>query len=156
MSEIDKFMVEAIQTHIREEQDSILAYERVGRAFDDPVIAAIIQLILDDEARHHAALERIAAIVTSTLNWSTPPEPQASAAINVNEAIRELRALADEERRGVTDLRGLARRSRDGNDDLCAVLLESMAMDSDKHARQLELVIQRLAARAQRVGSLAR
>jgi hypothetical protein len=156
MSEIDKFLVEAIQTHIREEQESILAYERVGRAFDDPVIASIIQLILDDEARHHAGLERIASMFTRALNWSAPPEPQASPAINVNEAIRELRVLADEERRGVSDLSGLARRSRDGHDDLCAVLLESMAMDSDKHARLLELVIQRLAARAQRAGPLAR
>jgi hypothetical protein len=33
----------------------------------------------------------------------------------------------------VSEFRGLARRSRDGRDDLCAVVLESMAMDSDKH-----------------------
>ena len=51
-------------------------------------------------------------------------------------AARELRVVTDEERR-----------SRDGHDDLCAVVLESMAMDSDKHARLLEL-----AARAQRAG----
>src|SRR5215831_8018895 len=48
------------------------------------------------------------------------------------------------------------RRSRDGHDGLCVVLLESTAMDSDKHARLLELVIQRLAARAQRAAPLAR
>jgi len=60
-------------------------------------------------------------------------------------AARELRVVTDEERG-----------SRDGHDGLCVVLLESTAMDSDKHARLLELVIQRLAVRAQRAGPLAR
>ncbi len=141
-------LLQAVNEHIHEEQTSILAYQRLGRTFADPVIAAVMQLILDDEARHHAAMQHIARTLNSALCWAPPPETTPLAAEDVSEAIRELRSLADEERRGVSALHELARRGRDRNDDLCAVLLDAMAMDSDKHARLLELVIRRLAAYA--------
>jgi hypothetical protein len=47
-------------------------------------------------------------------------------------------------------LRDLAYRCRQSRDDLTAVLLEAMAMDSEKHAHLLAFAVRRLTARSSR------
>jgi len=58
------------------------------------------------------------------------------------------RALIEEERTGARYLRGLAHREKKIDSGLHSLLIEMMAMDSDKHARLLQFVLDRLAARA--------
>jgi len=55
--------------------------------------------------------------------------------------------LIDEEKTGARALRGLAQRERGLGGGLDSLLLEMMAMDSDKHARLLHFVQRRLEAR---------
>jgi hypothetical protein len=52
-----------------------------------------------------------------------------------------------DELRGARALRELAHRARTDCEELAGQLLEAMAMDSDKHARLLKFVGQRLAHR---------
>jgi hypothetical protein len=56
--------------------------------------------------------------------------------------------LIEEEKTGAQALRGLAQREKGFGSGLDSLLLEMMAMDSEKHARLLRFVQQRLEARS--------
>jgi len=63
------------------------------------------------------------------------------------ESVQIVRALEDEERRGAQQLRDLAHRERTRETALPCLLLETMAMDSDKHAHLLAFVAEHLGRR---------
>lgn len=95
-------------------------YEYLSRAREDPVIALVMRLILEDEERHHGLLKRMATTVRDALNWTNSPS-----------ALPHARVAG----------------APGPNKQLATLLLEMMAMDSDKHARLLEFVERRLEAR---------
>jgi hypothetical protein len=138
----------AIERHAIAETDSLEAYRRLVQVSADPVVKLLMETIIADEDRHHALLERISASLRDSLNWlhaaeslpegSTPPAPPASEAINATE--RFIR----EEHQDARELRQLARQARRYHDGLYSLLLESMALDSDKHARLLTFIHGRL------------
>jgi hypothetical protein len=92
------------------------------------------------------------ASLSDALNWThslnalpqtgTPQHPVAK------ELAAATSALIDEERTGARFLRDLAHDEKDIDGGLHSLLLEMMAMDSEKHARLLQFVQNRLAARA--------
>jgi rubrerythrin len=145
-------LLDAVERHANAEQDALAQYEYLRTASDDPVVALIMQLILDDEERHHGLLKRIEATVRDAIEWthspaalpaSVPPRLPVPA-----ELADTAHALIKEERTGAQYLRDLARRDKDASAGLQRVLIEMMAMDSDKHARLLQFVHDRLASRA--------
>jgi hypothetical protein len=66
----------------------------------------------------------------------------------VRDLVAITRNLVDEERRGAHMMRDLAEREKGIDAGLDSLLLEMMAMDSEKHARLLQFVQQRLEKRA--------
>jgi hypothetical protein len=89
------------------------------------------------------------------LNWATDSpvlpigeEPPRQTDPEMVETVRE---LEDEERRGAQQLRDLAYRERTSETALPCLLLNAMAMDSDKHARLLAFVVEHLAAGSRHV-----
>jgi len=106
---------------------------------------------VEDETRHHALFRRIAASHSERLNWvadahALPIDVEPPRHI-VSESVETVRALEDEERRGAQLLRDLARRERTRETALPCPLLNTMAMDSDKHARLLAFVAEHLVRR---------
>jgi len=122
-----------------------------AQASGDPVIALVMRLILEDEERHHGLLKRIATTLRDALNWTHSPGalPRPGDGAPATEDLAPVaRALIDEERTGAQALRRLAEREKGLDSGLDSLLLEMMAMDSDKHARLLQFVHRRLEARA--------
>src|SRR6185312_11900702 len=128
--------------HANAEQDALDQYEHVGTASGDPVVALVMRLILDDEERHHGLLKRMQASLADALNWThsadalpqTARPPQAAPA----DLAATVRALIDEEHTGAHYLRKLAHDEKGIEVGLHSLLLEMMALDSEKHARLLE------------------
>jgi len=145
-----EWLLQSVERHALAEQESLKQYEQLGSASGDPVIALVMQLILDDEERHHGLLKRIEASLHDAVNWTHSPDALPSAAASVPSRASDLgdtaRALIEEERTGVRILRNLARREKDIDGGLHSLLIEMMAMDSEKHARLLEFVRDRLEA----------
>jgi hypothetical protein len=111
-----------------------------------------MQIILDDEERHHGLLKRIEATLREAVEWTHSPAalpvsvpPRLPAPVDLAETAS---ALIREEHTGAHHLRELAHRNEEGSPSLQSVLIEMMAMDSDKHARLLQFVHDRLASRA--------
>jgi len=146
-----EWLLDAVERHATAEQDSLAQYEYLRTASGDPVIALVMQLILEDEERHHGLLKRIEATLRDALEWThspaalpTPASPQQPVASELAETTN---ALIKEERTGARYLRDLAHRQKDVNSGLQSLLIEMMAMDSEKHARLLQFVHDRLARR---------
>ena len=133
------------------EVEALAQYEHLAQASGDPVIAMVMRLILEDEERHHGLLKRISSTLRDALDWTYSPDalPRSTAPVSAtDEDLASLaRALIDEEKTGAQALRGLAQRERGLGGGLDSLLLEMMAMDSDKHARLLHFVQRRLEAR---------
>lgn len=147
---VDRLLA-VIDTHASAEVEALEAYREMRDA-GDPLIALIMQIILDDEERHHTLLRRISASLRDALNWSQSPEalptgsepsPPVSPAM-----IATARELIQEEHTGAGHLRQLAHSERNINSGLDSTLLEMMATDSQKHAQLLEFVAHRLQARS--------
>jgi hypothetical protein len=92
------------------------------------------------------------ASLSDALNWTHSPEALPNTGTPQNPVARQLatntRALIDEECTGAKYLRELARQQKKIDGGLHSLLLEMMAMDSEKHARLLQFVHERLATRA--------
>jgi rubrerythrin len=147
-----EWLLDAVERHANAEQDALHQYEYIGTASGDPVIALVMRLILEDEERHHGLLKRIEASLSDALNWTHSPNALPTTGTLQQPIAKELatttHALIEEERTGARYLRELAHREKEIDSGLHSLLLEMMAMDSEKHARLLHFVQDRLAARA--------
>jgi len=54
---------EAVEKHVREEKESIVALSELREKVDDPALLLIIDAMLEDEKRHHKLLSRILEVV---------------------------------------------------------------------------------------------
>jgi hypothetical protein len=148
-----EWLLNAVERHASAEADALVQYEQLAVSSGDPVVALVMRLILDDEERHHGLLKRIEASLGDALYWShspaalpTSPVPQAPLPADLAAVARELIA---EERTGARKMRELADAEKGISGGLHSLLLEMMAMDSEKHARLLQYVQHRLELRAQ-------
>jgi hypothetical protein len=146
-------LLQSVERHIELEAGALGQYEYLATASGDPVVALVMQLILEDEERHHGLLKRMASTLRDTLYWTHSAEALPKGLDTVDDAAPEDLAkiaheLIDEEKTGAQALRNLAQRERGLDSGLDSLLLEMMALDSDKHARLLQFVHHRLEARA--------
>lgn len=143
-------VLQALADHEAGEEDAIATYQRMA-ADDDPAIAVLMRLVLEDEERHHQLIDRIATSLRDNLNWTHSPNALPAVAplpgLPPSISATTARSLADDERRGARQLRSLARELAQSYDGLLSLLLEMMALDSEKHERVLRYVERRLAAR---------
>ena len=146
-----EWLLDAVERHANAEQDSLDQYAQIADESGDPVIALVMRLILDDEARHHGLLKRMEASLSDALNWTHSPNALPASGAREQAVAPELastvRALIDEEHTGARYMRSLAREEKNIDEGLHSLLLEMMAMDSEKHARLLDFVAHRLANR---------
>jgi rubrerythrin len=144
--------LDAVARHAEAESEALDQYEYLGKVSGDPVIALVMRLILEDEERHHGLLKRIEASLRDAVNWtqspnalptSTPPQPS----VPTDDLLRLTKDLIEEEHTGARYIRNLAQQEKGIDAGLQSLLLEMMAMDSEKHARLLQFVQERLAGR---------
>jgi len=147
-----EWLLDAVERHANAEQDALAEYEHIGSASGDPVVALVMRLILEDEERHHGLLKRMQATLSDALNWTHSPDALPPTAAPEKALTEELatttQGLIEEEHTGARYLRKLAHEQKGIGDGLHSMLLEMMAMDSEKHARLLQYAQHRLATRA--------
>jgi hypothetical protein len=145
-SALDRLLA-VFERHITAETETVTAYRQIAETSQDPVIALLMGQVVADEDRHHGLLRSMAARLRDTLQWThspealpvrgTPPEAEAG------ELLRTVREFARQEREGAHQARELAKQQGELYDGLFALLLETMAADSEKHERILSYVARR-------------
>lgn len=125
----------AFDAHVRSEAHSIEEYERLHDVLDDPGTRFLLNLILEDERRHHALFERLASAARN--EGDAPPEPQLDADAVAQLAEPTRRYLADE-REDRHHLERLRRELGGRHAGLWSLLIELLDLDTQKHVRILE------------------
>jgi hypothetical protein len=130
-------VVKAIDRHGREESELLIRYERFAENAESPVAEYLVQLILDEERRHHRMLEELAtAIAWGSLGGAArrtlPIMPLQS---GYDRAFRtETRALLRHELRDRKELRHLQRRLLNvGDVPFWGLLVGLIQLDTEKH-----------------------
>jgi len=146
-----EWLLNAVERHTTAEAGALAQYEHLASASGDPVVALVMRLILEDEERHHGLLRRIESSLRDALNWthsaSALPSMPAPTEPDTENLATVAHALIEEEHVGARKMRELAQTEKGVSGGLHSLLLEMMALDSDKHAHLLRFVEQRLAAR---------
>lgn len=138
-----------LSAHVDGESEHIEAYRRLSHTIEDPIVKLLMDLVIEDEQRHHELMLRMAARLSDDLQATRSANALPYAPSPRNGRLRAFAAIVDEhardERQGVRELRRLADEAGLIYDGLFRLILETMADDSAKHERVMRFVLQRIA-----------
>jgi len=139
----DRDLVALISRHGREEAARLARYEALaGEA--SPATRYLVELIVEDERRHHRLLAEIAdAIAWGSVGHPGTGVPRSGAGDADAQVAREARALLATEKADRRELRRLRRRLRNYTGTLWPLLVDVMVCDTDKHVRILQYMARR-------------
>jgi len=150
-------LLRVFEAHTAAETDTLVEYRRLAESSPDPTIALLMQLVLEDEERHHGLLARMSSRLHDALDWThtadalptdkAPAVNDRTAAVTRTATLAAIREFARHEREGAHQLREIAKQQRDLYGGLFSLILQIMAMDSEKHETILRFIDQRLADR---------
>ena len=138
-----------LSAHVDGESEHIEAYRRLSHTIEDPIVKMLMDLVIEDEERHHDLMRRMAARLRDDLQATRSDAALPYAPSPRNGRLRGFAAIveayAKDERQGIRQLRRLACDAGLIYDGVFALLLETMADDSAKHERVMRFVLQRIA-----------
>jgi len=123
--------------------DAIAVYRDLAGRATDPVIAGLLHALLQDEEHHHRILRALGMDLRAVAGGASgraprPRDPRAQ------ESLGLLQAFARQEQEGAEELRRLANQAPQLLGGLYALLLQLMAMDSQKHHLILRFIVDEL------------
>ena len=65
----DEYLLQALEAHLNAERASLAQYRALAESTQDPIVALIMGIVLEDEERHHTLLRRLAARLNDDLSW---------------------------------------------------------------------------------------
>lgn len=143
----DEHLLALVETHILAEAGDLEVYRELARSHD-PVTAELMRLLVEDEERHHALLQRLALSLQDDLNWERSegalPAERSHVDAGGPRALEQVKQAIQHEHKGARHLNRLAREAGDLRRGLAALLLKTMAMDSQKHETVLRHIAGRL------------
>ena len=141
-------LLRSMRVHVEEENESVQAHKAVIAATDDPAVKLLLNVILEDEERHHGLLQRMAESfheeLTGVYSSGALPSGTATGTKPSAEAIETVRTSLQKEHDGVHKMRQIAEQSRALYGGLFSLLMEAMALDSQKHEHVLTFILKRL------------
>jgi rubrerythrin len=136
-----RHLVELLAAHGAEEGRILAEYEHVSSSVSDPAARYLIDLIMEDERRHHRTLVELATAMawdtTSGAETTIPP-----LGWHLDErllaATRRLREYEEKDRRELLALRKMLRPFEETT--LWGLMVELVLLDTEKHATILKFL----------------
>jgi rubrerythrin len=142
-------LLAVLSAHVDGESEHVEAYRRLAQTINDPIVKLLMDLIVEDEQRHHELMMRMAARLRDDLEATRSAYALPYAPSPRNGRLQAFAAIvaehARDERKGARELRRLADDAGLIYDGVFALLLETMADDSAKHERVMRFVLRRIA-----------
>ena len=140
----ERELVEWLSRHGQEEGELLERYERLLARTTSPSTRYLMNLILEDERRHHRLLAEIAeAIAWGILPRPGSAVPRPDGGDADEEVVAETRALLASEKRDRRELKKLRRRLSAYHGTMWPLLIDLMSSDTDKHTRILDFLLHR-------------
>jgi hypothetical protein len=141
-------LIRALEAHAAAEAHDIVDCERLVDQIADPAARLLLELIVEDEQRHHRLLQRMIRRLQEEVEFipspTALPVPSEEAMPEAEAAAASVRSLIRDGHEGARYVRHLARQEPGLYGGLYAVLLETFARDSEKHAHVLRYLLRRL------------
>lgn len=161
---LDQRLYGHIVEHVMAEAGLLERYRRLAESSDEPDVAYLAGLILEDEERHHRLFQEMANGLRAEVEWRqvSSAMPEIPFSRKGSEAIRDVvRELLEAEKEDRRQLRVLAKELDSvRHTTLWALVVELMELDTAKHIRILEFVLAHAdggsRASRRRLGPLAR
>lgn len=134
-------LVELLATHGSEEGRMLAEYERLATTATDPAARYLIDLIMDDERRHHRMLVELAtAMAWGTLGGVETSVPPLGWHLD-DDLVSATRTLREYEEQDRHELQALRKRLRPFEETtLWALMVQLMMLDTEKHATILKFL----------------
>jgi rubrerythrin len=133
------------QAHVREEQQFLDSYRELVDAIDDPATRLLIELIIEDEERHHGLMARLAEEVRNAPGGDAVTAAPRFSSDDVARLLEPTERFLEAERDDRRRLRALAKALEPlGGQNVWPLIVELMEIDTRKHVRILEYVRWRL------------
>jgi bacterioferritin (cytochrome b1) len=136
-------VLQLLEHHGANEGALLEAYQEIAEQSDtDAAVRFLIELILNDEHRHHEVFEQMANAVRSFI-WEVPVEPRLPAPVRrdnpeLHAATAELLRAERQDRKELKALRSTLRHDRNSTFD--ALMVDVMLHDTEKHIAILEYI----------------
>jgi rubrerythrin len=130
-------------SHIGHEADIVAEYRRFAEEAKDPAIRYLINLVAEDEDRHHHLFTDLVAAVVAAADSreATSPLPSLGSEPEPRQLREENRRFLAAEEDDARQLRALRRALRDVSDTtIWPLLIELVELDTQKHRRILQFI----------------
>ena len=134
-----------LATHVQNESSVLQDYLAAAEKTDSKAFAYLVNLLIDDERRHHSTFAALAESLKTEaeLGGQEPQIPYMDLDRSDPAQVRELsERLLEREKEDAAELKRLHRQLREVKDtSLWDLLVENMRRDTDKHIAVLEFVL---------------
>jgi hypothetical protein len=144
-------LIRGLEAQAADEAHDTAACEELAGQIGDPLVRFLLEMIVDDEQRHHAVLRSMIARLQEEVDFTPTPAdsliPRAEWSPPVDatdEVARAARTLIRDAHEGARHVRHLARQEPGSYDGMFPLLLETIARDSEKHATMLQFILRRI------------
>lgn len=142
----DAALLEQLSAHVQAEREVLAGYAVAAETAEEPDVRYLINLIVEDEMRHHRVLEEMVHALESAMRWERvdPAVPERTHRPLSPEVRQLTERFLEIERTDKRELRDLRRQLGPVADTtLWPLLVDLMLLDTDKHLRILEHLAER-------------
>ncbi len=140
-------LCDLLETHEDEERELLREYQEAATSGIDAGVDFLMQIILEDEQRHHRLMKKMADDVRQSLIWThgTQPLPPITATAEARQVLlRRTKAFLDIEHESLHQLNELQLKVKQLKSGLLELLVQGMRTDTEKHAHILEYIKKQL------------
>ncbi|HLW44848.1 MAG TPA: hypothetical protein VKR78_01430 [Acidimicrobiales bacterium] len=144
----DGEILDQLHGHVESERSLLADYSAAVSSIEDADVRYLMRLILDDEVRHHRMFEELAHALEGLRGWThvEPSVPDRSTRPLGADVLRLTERFLEAEHEDRRQLKALRRKLAPVADTtLWALLVDLMALDTEKHIRILEAIAHRKA-----------
>ena len=135
----------AFQAHVREEQHFLDSYRDLVDAINDPSTRLLVELIIEDEERHHGLMARLAEAAGDGSDGDGLTAAPRFSPDEVAQLLEPTERFLEAERDDRRQLRALGKALRPlGEQNVWPLIVELMEIDTRKHVRILEYLQERM------------
>jgi rubrerythrin len=134
-----EFLLHAIEKHIDSELQILPSYRDLAASTADDMVKLVMNVVVDDEERHHQLMRQIVLQLKDDLGSSGALPKHFSEQVDAN-VYAALRRFVMAERETGDELRSLASDALGLHESLPFELLTAMAMDRSKHEHLLRFL----------------